>query len=112
MSDPEDHEQLARFMATVTWFNNKRPIEPKLKKELVNYFEYRWTHNLNSWQQEEADETLLSCLPNTQQQNLVLFFFETFLHSYRRYFTMKRYSSVRSGVHYNRFSAAYSGFMM
>ena len=85
------------------------PLDPEFRQEIIDYFAYRWQNDPNASYFEEEDMQLFSEMPYDEQHKMFLFFFEPFLHSYRKYFSMYKFESTKiEKVFYNRHDPNYS----
>jgi hypothetical protein len=46
--DPDYGSELYRFFGTIKKFNNNQKLDVKLRNEIEEYFDYRWSHDKNS----------------------------------------------------------------
>ena len=54
---------LDKFFGTLTWLNNDNPVNPKMKAEFEEYFDYLWKNNKNWAVVQEEDLALFDQLP-------------------------------------------------
>lgn len=84
----EHGDELARFFGMMKHFNGNVDTKLELKRQIEEYFDYRWKHDKNQAIDDEEEQKILEQLPDNVQndifarflfQNFMMLFRETFL---------------------------------
>ena len=58
-----DETGLARFFGLIRYFNQKEDLNPELKQQIEEYFNYRWCHDKNMTQDKALHEQIFREMP-------------------------------------------------
>ena len=99
-SDVEEYEALGKFWGLLENFN-KKPIKESIRKEINEYFEYKWKNDCNLAMETEHDLALMDQLPNlVQRQIYTQFLYNDFLYHFRRFFSIRRVDTKHKNAFY------------
>jgi len=104
---------LSKFFGLITRFNRNQDIDKRLKKEIEDYFEFRWSTNKNWFVDTGEDRQLLDQLPQEIQIQIYRnFLFQDFLKEFRSKFIFRNFRSKRSYCYYQWNDMNYEAFMI
>lgn len=93
--DFDEGESLVKFIGTLKKFNHGNDISIKMRKKIEEFFEYKWTHELNQAFLLQSDQDILDQLPLTVQKQIFTdFLFYDFIVQFKKYFCIENTSSV------------------
>lgn len=83
-----NHEDLQKWIALLSRYNNGNPISKELITRIEDFFNYYWEHNRLSAIATKTDFRYMDELPNHVQSEIFLdYLFHDFLYNYRFYFS-------------------------
>jgi hypothetical protein len=89
--DGDEDDKLATFFGVMAQFNNHELFNIKLKREIEDYFAYRWDQDKYKVINPERNNNYLMQVPDYVEDNLLKsFLFKKFLTAYRRTFNLPR----------------------
>ena len=62
-SEFSEGDELSKFFGLIKRFNKNKEIDPKIKHEIEEYFEYKWNNDNNIAVSTDNDFALLNQLP-------------------------------------------------
>ena len=109
----DDGDNLSKFFGLIKNFNHDRDMEPKLARQIEEYFEYKWEYDRNMAVTTDEDKKMLEQLPYEVQVRLFTdFLFQRFLNKYRKYFNFPNLTSKQKHSYYSWLNFDYQNFMI
>ena len=110
--DFNEGDELIKFFAVLSKMNN-REIKAQIKKDISEYFEYKWTKDRNLAISKEEDLELLAQLPHEVQENIYTkFLFGDFLIKFKKFFWIRNLESMHSHTYFNWNDTSYRELMI
>ena len=98
-ADLEEGDKLARFFGVIKHFNGDIEIKLELKREIEDYFTYRWQNNRNQATTSISERAILDQLPDEVQDKLFShFLFFSFTTTFAEMFRIPKYGTVTQSI--------------
>jgi hypothetical protein len=69
-ADLDDGDNLSKFFGLIKKFNGNVDIDYRLKREIEEYFDYKWTYDRNQAIDDEQEKAILYQLPDEVQNKI------------------------------------------
>lgn len=110
--EPEEMEELAKFFGLLKRMNGNQDYSDEIRFKIEAYFDYKWKNDKNMAIQTDSELNLFNQLRIEEQVRIYTnVFFDEFLQSFRKLFSIINYETQNSYAFYQYTDSRYFKFM-